>query len=151
RRFRQAVLERGHARFLGLLRLVADIDLAGRVLAHQHHGQPRGQTFPGGEIRDGRADPLAKSGGKGLSIDKLFRVLAKVHEHLPLYFRFLDIMLPILASASRNAAALASCPTKGNFTSSLGKAPQGAGAAPPHPRGAGGSCYAPSAPRSAPG
>ena len=38
---RQPVLERGHAGGLGLRVLAADIDLAGGVVADQHHGKAR--------------------------------------------------------------------------------------------------------------
>ena len=40
---RQHVLERRHAGGLGLLVLAADIDLAGRIAADQHHREPRRQ------------------------------------------------------------------------------------------------------------
>ena len=65
----QLVLEAVHARFHRALALGADIDLACRVLAHQHHGQA--SLAPGlGLERSGKiAHAGAQGGGEGLSVD----------------------------------------------------------------------------------
>ena len=66
---RQLVFKAGHAAFDGLLGLAGDIDLAGRILAHQHHGQPGlapGLAFETGGLR---GDAAAQGSGKGLAID----------------------------------------------------------------------------------
>ncbi len=66
---RQAVGLGMHARGGGLLALAADIDLAGGVLADQHHGQARRQAVLGLQGRDLGGDLLAKLGREGLAVD----------------------------------------------------------------------------------
>lgn len=65
----KAVFEAGHAAQRGLLGLRGDIDLAGRIIAHQHHREARlapGRLFEGGGIV-GHAGP--QPGGEGLAVD----------------------------------------------------------------------------------
>ena len=63
------VLEALHAAGHGLLALVADIDLAGRILADQHHREPR--LAPGGRLEACRhlRHPGAQAFGEGLAVD----------------------------------------------------------------------------------
>jgi hypothetical protein len=42
---REFVLERGHARGFGLLRLVADVDFGSGIVADQHHRKTRRQAM----------------------------------------------------------------------------------------------------------
>ena len=67
--FRQAVFEAGHAALDGRLALGGDIDLARRILAHQHDGEPglaaRALLESGGIFRDAGA----QRGGKGFPVD----------------------------------------------------------------------------------
>ena len=68
-RLRQAMLEGVHPRFHRLLALGADIDLAGRILAHQHHRQARRQIMIALQTFDRRRHPAAQALGKGLAVD----------------------------------------------------------------------------------
>jgi hypothetical protein len=65
----QLVLEGSHARLAGLLRLVANIDLARRVLAHQHHGKAWNEAVLGLELLSRLADARAQARGEGLAVD----------------------------------------------------------------------------------
>jgi hypothetical protein len=65
---RQPVLERGHADLDRLLALRTHIDLAGRILAHQHHRQPRHQPVIGLQGRDMGRHIGADAGRKGLAV-----------------------------------------------------------------------------------
>ena len=66
---RQPVLERAHAGLGGLPRLRADVDLAHRVVAHQHHRQAGGETGLRGEPRHHLGDPRAQPLGERLAVD----------------------------------------------------------------------------------
>ena len=66
---RQHVLERRHARGLGLLVLAADINFAGGIVADQHHGEPRRQPMLALHPRHLIGDAGAKFGGNAFSID----------------------------------------------------------------------------------
>src|SRR4030095_2046274 len=68
---RQLVLEGGHAGLLRLLPLVLHIDLAGRVLAHEHHGQAGREAVPGLQRAHLLRDVPAQAGRKGLAVDDL--------------------------------------------------------------------------------
>ncbi len=70
---RQLVLERIHAGFDGLLALVADIDLARRILADEHHGEARRQAVLFLESRDMIGHPCANAGCERLAVDDLRR------------------------------------------------------------------------------
>ena len=63
------VLEGGHADLDGLLGLVADVDLARRVLADQHHGQAGHEAVAGLERRHLGRDAPAQALGEGLAVD----------------------------------------------------------------------------------
>src|SRR5690606_25032184 len=58
-----------HARFRRRLALVADIDLACRILADQHHSEPRCQAVPLLQRRDLPSRLLADTGRKYLAIN----------------------------------------------------------------------------------
>ena len=66
---RQLVFKAGHTGFNRLLALVADIDLAGRIIADQHHGQTGLAARLGFERCRSDADAFAQGSGKGLAID----------------------------------------------------------------------------------
>ncbi|MCY1556875.1 hypothetical protein D9M68_936720 [compost metagenome] len=65
----QFVLERVHAHFGGLLGLGRNIDLAGRVLADDHHGQAGGDAVLGLETGNMAGDAAAQIFGKAFSVD----------------------------------------------------------------------------------
>ncbi len=69
------MLERRHAGGLGLLVLAADIDLAGGIVADQHHREPRRQLMVALNARDLVGDAAAQFGGNDLSIDDAGRHL----------------------------------------------------------------------------
>jgi hypothetical protein len=73
--FRQHVLERRHAGFLGQLVLAADIDLARRIAADQHHRKPRNYPVLTLYPRNLGSDPAAQFGGNEFSIDNSGRHL----------------------------------------------------------------------------
>ncbi len=58
-----------HADLFGLLALAADIDLAGGVFAHQHHGQAWLQAVAGRQMLDLRRDARAQAFRKRLAVD----------------------------------------------------------------------------------
>ena len=64
----QLVLVRIHADFDGLLALVADVDLARRVLADQNHGEAGGDAVAGLECGNLRRDFLTNRGGEGFTV-----------------------------------------------------------------------------------
>ena len=66
------MLDRLHADFRGLLTLVANVNLAGRVFAHQHHGQPWLDAVSGLERLDLLCDHCADVGCYGLAVDDLW-------------------------------------------------------------------------------
>ena len=66
----ETVLEGGHAGFAGLLRLVAHVDQAGRVLSHQHHREPRNDAVRRLEARHLPADPRPQLRRAGLAVEK---------------------------------------------------------------------------------
>src|SRR6185312_11575300 len=72
-RGRQAVLDAAHAGLARLLRLVADIDLARRILADQHHGKPRHRTLLLSEARDLGRELRPELGRRRLAVDDLRR------------------------------------------------------------------------------
>jgi hypothetical protein len=76
----QLVLERLHANLDGLLGLVLHIDLAGRVLAHEHHREPRGKPMAGLKCLHVRRHLLANICCDGFAIDDL-----GCHGSLPLF------------------------------------------------------------------
>ena len=63
------MLEAGDPGLLAGAGLGADIDLACRVLAHQHHGQSRTARRLRGKGRRRRTDARAQCFGKGLAVD----------------------------------------------------------------------------------
>ena len=69
RRLRQRMLERGHANLDGLLRLIADIDLAGRIGADQHDRQSGGQVVRTGNAGDRARNTPPQGGREFLAID----------------------------------------------------------------------------------
>ena len=71
----QSVLERGHAGGLGLGVLAADIDLAGGIVADQHHGQARRDLMLALDPRDLVGDAGAQLRGNDFSIDDACRHL----------------------------------------------------------------------------
>jgi hypothetical protein len=66
------MLQGVHPHFLGLQRLVAHIDLAGRILAHQHDGEPRHRAARPLDLGDGGADATAQPFREGLAVDDVF-------------------------------------------------------------------------------
>ena len=68
----EAVVERAHADLLRLLALVADVDVRGGIVAHQHRREARHvATASGGELPHPLGDPLAHLGGDRLAVDRL--------------------------------------------------------------------------------
>ena len=67
---RQAVFEAGDARRLAGLALGADIDLARRILADQHHSEARTPAGMMRKRRRARSDPRAQALGKSLAVDE---------------------------------------------------------------------------------
>src|SRR5258708_10890668 len=65
------MLEGGHADLDRLLRLVAHIDLAGRVLAHQHHGEPWDEAMLLLEGGDLGGEAAAQALGERLAVDDI--------------------------------------------------------------------------------
>jgi hypothetical protein len=66
------VVERAHADLLRLLALVADVDVRGGIVAHQHCREARHvATASGGELPHPLGDPLAHLGGDRLPVDLL--------------------------------------------------------------------------------
>ncbi len=65
----QPVADRAHADLLGLLFLAVDIDLAGRVLAHQHHGQARLNPVLALQLGHLFGDPAPEAFSERLPID----------------------------------------------------------------------------------
>ena len=71
----QLVLERGHAGGLGLLVLAADIDLAGGIVADQHHRKARRELMLALDPRDLVGDAGAKLRCNDFSVDNACRHL----------------------------------------------------------------------------
>ncbi len=68
-RDRQAVLLGTEPRGIRLAALVADIDLARRILADQHHGEARGAPLGRLEGCGAVPDLIENAGGDGLAVD----------------------------------------------------------------------------------
>src|SRR5262245_14024689 len=67
----EAGVDRAHVDVLRLLALVADVDVRGGIVAHQHGRESRHvATAGGGELAHTLGDPLANLGGDRLAVDR---------------------------------------------------------------------------------
>jgi len=68
---REDRLDTCHAQFAGLSALAANIDFAGRIVAHQHDGEPGNPAGFRLKSRNGRYQTLRKAVGKSPAVDDL--------------------------------------------------------------------------------